>query len=188
MEEGGPPAKRAKQGDGETEAPITSTCASPHPHQKHEISTKMREGMDANRNEEAQPIRDEIVKLNCQLELQNSKLDFQTRMQGLAFAVQNVETNSFNYYDGRDQPMSSSSRDLVLSILLCFRRGCPLCLPSKQGRMDRYQILYGGDERRLLTSEQVFRDRLSAQIHELTGVKPRFVFKEEEDKYWIYYS
>ena len=214
MEEGGPLAKRVKQGDGETEAPIMSTCASPHPHQKHEISssnmaklregvgaslarartvhgeiTQVREGMDANRNEEARAIRDEILKLNSQLELQNSKLDFQTKIQGLAFAVHNAEENSFKYYgDGEQNQPVSNSRDLVLSILLCFRRGCPVYLPSTLGPMDRNQILYGDGDQRLLTSEQVFRDRLAAQIHELTGVRPRFVFKKEEDKYWIYYS
>jgi hypothetical protein len=128
IEEGGPPAKRAKQGDGETEALSTSTGAP----QKHETSlnisgvtlghfqaldgemaklwegvdasvaqartvhgeiTKVREGMDANRNE-AQAIRGEIAKLTIQLELQNSKLDFQTKMQNQVFAVQNTKPNA----------------------------------------------------------------------------------------------
>jgi hypothetical protein len=67
----------------------------------HGEITKMREGMDGN--------RDEIAKLNRQLELQNSKLDlentklesqiskldFQTKMQNLAFAVQNAEAGTF---------------------------------------------------------------------------------------------
>jgi hypothetical protein len=57
--------------------------------------------LEVNRNE-AQAIRDgEIVKLNSQLELQNGKLNFQTKMQNFAFAVQNVEANFFNYYYGK---------------------------------------------------------------------------------------
>jgi hypothetical protein len=50
---------------------------------------KVREGMDTNRNHEAQAIRDEIAKLSSQLELQNSNLDFQTKLlqKSLAFAL-----------------------------------------------------------------------------------------------------
>jgi hypothetical protein len=49
--------------------------------------------------------------------------------------------------------------------------------------MDRYA--HGDHER--LKIEQAFRDKLSDQIRELTGVKPRFVFTKVEDKNWIYY-
>jgi hypothetical protein len=223
MEEGAPPAKRAKQGDGgETEAPsTTSTGAS----QKHEISlnisgvtlgrspaldgelvklregvdaslaqsrtvhgeiTKVREGMDANRNE-AQAIRDEIAKLNSQLELQNSKLDFQTKMQTLAFAIQNAEANSFNYEYLDENQNQVSSKDLVRSPLLSFRRGFAHHLPSKKGRI-RQNDYHDTPVDARLKSQQAFRDKLSIQIHELTGVKPRFEFKKEDEHYWVYYS
>jgi hypothetical protein len=141
-----------------------------------EIVAKLMEGMDANRNE-AQATRDEIAKLNSQLELQNIKLDFQTKMQNLAFAFQNAEANTFDYYP--EKP----GRQLVRPILLSFRRGGYYSIPSKHGTLGHDLT---GNERR--KSEQAFRDKLSEQIHELTGAKPRFEFKKEEDSYWIYYS
>jgi hypothetical protein len=156
----------------------------------HGEITKVREGMEPNRNE-AQAIRDEIAKLtsqlelqNSMLELQNSKMDFQTKMQSLAFAVQNAKLNSFDYYYGKDYgTQTGNSGDLLLLIFLGFRRGGPLAV--KNGRMDQFTLM-GGDAQ--LKSEQAFRDRLSNRIHELTGVKPRFEVKKEKDVYWIHYS
>jgi hypothetical protein len=153
--------------------------------------TKVREGMDAN--------RDEIAKLNSQLELQNSKLDlqnrtlelqnskldFQTKMQNLVFALKNYDTNCFNYNPENSQHQVSS-KDLVRTILLHLRRGYASPIRSKHGTMSPAYNCRGNGE--LLKSEQAFRDKLSIQIHELTGVKPRFEFKKEKDEYWISYS
>mgnify|MGYP000102237593 CR=1 FL=1 len=47
---------------------------------------------------------------------------------------------------------------------------------------------YGGGGDKDLKTEQVFRDKPSYQIYKLTGKKPRFVFKKEEDQYELYYS
>jgi hypothetical protein len=113
-------------------------------------------------------------------------LDFQTKTQNLIFAVQNTKLNSFNYCVGeygKYNYQTYSSGDLLPLIFLCFRREDPFLL-VKQYRL--VQSEYGCDSQ--LESRQAFRVMLSNQIHELTGVKPRFVFKEEEDKYWIYYS
>jgi hypothetical protein len=149
----------------------------------HGVIAKVREGVDANRNE-AQALRDEMSKLNSQLELLNSKLDCQTKLQNLAFTVQNVEANSFNCH-AHHQGWESKSSDLVRWALLIFRRGGSYArMPSKTGRMDRF-----AQDNELLKSEQVFRDKLSHQIHQLTGVKPRFVLtKEGGDTCLIYYS
>jgi hypothetical protein len=158
----------------------------------HGEITKMREGMDANRDEIAKLNRQldlqnsQLVLQTSKLELQNSKLDHQTKMQNLAFAVQNAETNSFHYYDSnRPANELTSSKDLVCLILLNFRRGFYFQVSSKRGRMD--PNAHGGDK--ILKAEQVFRDNLlSYQIHELTGKEPRFVFKKEEDLYVLCYS
>jgi hypothetical protein len=211
-EKEGPAVKRAKEGAGETERPIAYTPAGASSHM-HGISlniagmtlghsqandgeivkllrnvhgeiTKVREGMDIN--------RDEITKLNRQLELQNSKLDLQTKMQNLAFAFQNAEATSFTYYP-ENHPTTSEPGDnqggqlkLVRPILLSFRRGSYYSILSKHGTLGPTFYDLTGNERR--KSEQAFRDKLSEQIHGLTGVKPRFEFKKEEDSYWIYYS
>jgi hypothetical protein len=146
----------------------------------HGEIAKVREGMDANRNE-AQAIRGEIAKLTIQLELQNSKLDFQTKMQNQVFAVQNTKPNAFNYFfGGRDNCQTQNSGDLPHLMFLCFRRGCPP-LSLKPCRMDEFPV--GGNAQ--LKSELAFRDRLSNRIHELTRVKSRFEFKKEEDANWM---
>jgi uncharacterized phage infection (PIP) family protein YhgE len=195
-------------------APITSNGA----FQKHEVSlnisgitvghsqaldgemVKLREGVDASLAQartvhgEITKVRDDIAKLNSQLELQNSqlelqnsKLDFQTKMQNLAFAVQNVGINSFDYYAGINRRVSSS-RELLLPILLTFRRGPGEYWHKLPRRCGTMEYVPGGPPDEQLKSEQAFRDRLSCQIQELTGVTPRFEFKKEEDTYcWIYY-
>jgi hypothetical protein len=69
--------------------PASSNLAQTRTTAVHGEIIKVREGMlDTNRNE-AQAIRDEIAKLSSQLEVQNSKLDFQTKLlqKSLAFAL-----------------------------------------------------------------------------------------------------
>jgi alpha-D-ribose 1-methylphosphonate 5-triphosphate synthase subunit PhnG len=159
----------------------------------HGEITKVREDMDAKNRNEAQAIRDEIVKLNSKLELQNSKLelqnsklDVQTKMQTLGVAVQNVEANSFQYGDStaitppEGYAQTRSSRDLARTILLSFQRGYAFRLPY-----DRGTLLISQDVEK---NQQAFRDKLSVQIHELTGVKPQFVLKKEQNEYWVNYS
>ena len=97
----------------------------------------MREGMEANRDE-AKAIRDE-------LELQNSKLDFHTKMQSLAFAIQSVEAKYLNRHGG------AGNYNTIMVIM------------SRSAAGIWYVDHAAGDER--LKSEQASRNKLSSQIH-----------------------
>ena len=47
---------------------------------------------------------------------------------------------------------------------------------------------YSKSESTIQESEKQFREALIEQIHELTGVKPRIKWEQDEKSYIIYYS
>jgi hypothetical protein len=146
----------------------------------HGDIAKTSTGMDANLKQ-MRALHGEIVK-------QNNKLDFQTKMQSLAFAIENAERNSFEFNFTHDHgQFANSSSELVVKILLAFRLGpnwhCNIA--SGYGTMSPIRFMSKSDGAK---SQQEFRDRVSRQIHELTGVKPRFEYMKEEEQYHIFYS
>jgi hypothetical protein len=141
-------------------------------------------GMDANLKQ-MRALHGEIAKQNNKLDLQNNKLDLQTKMQSLAFAIENADRNSFKFYSSSGEELDSS--ELVVELLLCFRGGWCFSIQGDYGTMSTFFYNYINESDRA-ESQQEFRDRLSDQIQELTGVEPRFEYEEEEEQYNIYYS
>ena len=69
-----------------------------------------------------------------------------------------------------------NSKDLVKQILLCFSQGRGFVLPNA--------ITYGNHNE----YQQEFRNKLSYQIENLTGTKPRIEYDSNERKYVVYQS
>jgi hypothetical protein len=116
-------------------------------------------------------LKQEIVKLN-------EEIAIQTKNQKLEWAISNTGVNSFEYYQKNGSYNSISSANFVKFVLLSFRRGVGHYITDRS--MTRYD--YGTNEE----GEKQFRDKLSNQIHELLGHKPRISLAK--DGYVIYYS
>lgn len=158
-------------------------------------SAAMKASVDAKLNTLNQSIsslKDEIVKQNAITVLQISALktaiDVQTKDQKIQWAFSNAEFNSFNYYEkpatgyhGCDTRTVSSSNFVKLT-LLTFKQG--------DGRyiINRSMSQYGPytEAKTIEEGEKQFRDKLSQQIHDLLGHKPRI--SVADNGYAIYYS
>uniref|UniRef100_A0A7S2A325 Uncharacterized protein n=1 Tax=Trieres chinensis TaxID=1514140 RepID=A0A7S2A325_TRICV len=92
----------------------------------------------------------------------------------LQWAFNNSEHGSFNYYHGGVYNLHNSL-DLIHDILVCFRRDVGYYINDR--RMSRKQSNLYGDQatdEKNANSEKQFRDKLSTEIFDLTGTKPRF--------------
>lgn len=97
-----------------------------------------------------------------------------TKEQRIRFAMEHVSVNRFGYRDGNGCKLSDV---LLKQILFSFHRWCGHYLPTVA------QIIYVMGEK----AKPKFEELLSAQIHELTGVKPRFT-EESGGKRAVYFS
>jgi hypothetical protein len=71
----------------------------------------------------------------------------------------------------------------VKSILMSFRRGDGRYITGRSIDIDYH---YYSDAKKIEDGEKQFRDKLSQQIHDLLGVKPRVAVAD--NGYAIYYS
>jgi hypothetical protein len=97
------------------------------------------------------------------------------KMKVLAWAIENADLGEFTYYSYTGT--KHRSKDLVLFILLSFRRKRASCTFSSHYTIARH----------LEDGKQKFREKLSHQIEQLTGVIPTFERQKDGD-YAIYYS
>ena len=98
----------------------------------------------------------------------------EAKMQTLGCAIENAECNSFTFID--NEHTDNESTGIVLGCLFHFRR--------KNG--SRFSPDYCVDQRGE-PGRKLFREKLSEQIWQLTGVKPRIVV-ETNGGCCIYYS
>ena len=115
-------------------------------------------------------------------------INHQTKLQALAFAIENSEIYSFQYYQYQDDntegyAVKAQSADLVRDVLLNFRRGYGYILPK--GTMSSFP--WGHTLEEQAKSNTKFHAALVARIHTLTGTKPR-VEEEDDGSFVIYYS
>jgi hypothetical protein len=120
--------------------------------------------------------------LKTELKSLDEKMSEHAKMQTLAWAINNCECNSFQHYLWSDSHSLKESQILVRYILLCFRTGVGFVIPD-EARL----IQNPGTEEQTRKSKEDFRDKLSIQIHELTGTKPRII-ETDSKRHVIYFS
>jgi hypothetical protein len=135
-------------------------------------------------------LKKETTELNAIVVLQTAQAVLQTKHQALEWAISNAEMGSFKYYNKDDRhkddrfhcygPSQVASTELVRAALMKFRKGFGRYI-DKRGLTPTL----GGKEKNE-ESEKNFRDALSAQIHNLTGQKPRIAMTD--GRYVIYCS
>ena len=108
----------------------------------------------------------------------NSSIGIQTKRTVLQLAIQNADSNSFEYYNIEDATTLDSA-ELVRQILFAFNAGVWFTL--EDCRMSPY------DNEEDEESEREFREMLRDQIHELTGMKPRIKYEKDDEAYVIHY-
>lgn len=126
-------------------------------------------------NQNLLDLKNDIKKLDDSIEKSNKR-------RALEFPLNNTDYGSFSYHyrSQNGYRQSGSSRDLVKTILFCFRRGLGYYLPNEATlASDGYRSV---DE----TEMKAFRDALLKQVEDLTGTKPRIVL--DNNRYIIYYS
>lgn len=130
-----------------------------------------------------------IVNLETKLTSLEGSIVKESKLQALAFGIENAELQAFEYYEARENSSyygyhnRKKSSDLVRSILFGFRRNIGWYLPDgAMGEIDK-----SANKEKWEQSNKDFRDKLVTQIHSLLGTKPRVV-KEKDGRYTIYYS
>jgi chromosome segregation ATPase len=124
-----------------------------------------------------------MEKLNSEVVMMNQNLVLNRKMESLAWAIDHVESKSFQYVEKPTHSYeTSNTKTLARDVLLAFRSDMGCYLP------DVCRAGYGQSAEELEKVRKEFRDKFSDQIHALTGVKPRLVLNEQNQKYIIYFE
>ena len=116
---------------------------------------------------------DDLTKEVNEIKMETSHYN---RMKVLAWAIENAHQGEFTYFSSSGSKYQS--KDLVVFILLNFRRKQPECtFAGSKYTTARHQE----------NGHQRFLEKLSRQIEQLTGVKPRLK-KQSNGDYSIYRS
>jgi hypothetical protein len=124
-----------------------------------------------------------MEKLNSEVVMMNQNLVLNRKMESLAWAIDHVETKSFQYFGKLTHSYeTSNTKTLARDVLLAFRSDMGYYLPEVCSAGSRQSA------EELEKLRNAFRDNFSDQIHALTGVKPRLVLNEQNQKYIIYFE
>ena len=145
-----------------------------------------RERADDKASSLEQRIGDKASSLEQRIGKLEDKVAHQTKLQNLAFAIQNATVNEFEYIDETNNSFGtrSQSSSLVRTILLSFRRGFGSYLPK--GKLENVSSS-SYDKSKWEESTKAFRNKVVNQIHGLTGRKPR-LDQDVDGSFVIYYS
>jgi hypothetical protein len=137
-------------------------------------SAALKSSVDAKLN----TLNQSISSLKEEMSSLKVAIDVQTKDQKLQWAITNADVNAFLYYDKETSPNREAySTRLVRSILMSFRKGEGMCIKRSTCK---------NSSKRIEDMEKQFRDKLSQQIHDLLGHKPRITVVDQG--YAIYYS
>jgi len=107
------------------------------------------------------------------------------KLRSLEWALDHTDIGSFEYkYKPGGISVSYESSKFVKDVILSFRTGHGTFLDTNYYFSSNS---YCGAQCATYEEKQAFRDKLSAQIHQLTGQKSRLE-KKEDGRYVIYYS
>lgn len=107
------------------------------------------------------------------------------KLRALEWALDHTDIGSFEYkYKPGGVSVSYESQKFVRDVIISFRTGHGTFLDEHYYFSD---TSYGGSQNPTFEEKKAFRDKLSAQIHQLTGRKSRLE-KKEDGRYVIYYS
>ena len=125
-----------------------------------------------------------VADLKAEVTCLKAELAKQTRMQNLAFAVENTKLESFDYYQGPNSYYGErkNSSALVSLILLCFRKGLGYYLPA--GAMQNN--ISESSKEAWEKSNKEFHTKLQEQVFALVGTKPRIQLGPDGKRFVIY--
>lgn len=127
-----------------------------------------------------QEMKDQVKKVEVTLAGARQASSKQSKLQNLAWALDNVELNSFDY-NNSNMVHPQSTADIVFPILWSFRRGKGYIIP------DTALALSSKNDEPLDSKRNRFRDQLVVQIHQLTGSEPKLV-KQKEGSWAIFHG
>ena len=129
-------------------------------------------------NQSISTLKEEVVKQNTLISNLKAAIDVQTKDQKIQGAISNADLNAFNYYEKTDNSYNIkaiSSSAFVKSVLLEFNTGNGKYITNRS--MSSYWLQHyrdsPADAKSIENGETQFREKLSQQIHELLGQKPR---------------
>jgi hypothetical protein len=149
----------------------------------------LKESVDSKLN----TLNQNIVNLNANMDAKintlnqnvvnlNAKMEYDAKQDNLRWAIENSSANEFEYYDADIGYYKKKSGEFVRGILFWFRKGNGWFLPAKVSINQEYR--YEQNKEKAVAD---FHDKLVAQIHGLTGQKPR-ISVEANGKHAIHYS
>lgn len=125
----------------------------------------------------------QVEGLNSELLSLRTEVSHGAKMQSLEWAIENVEKyGAFEYRHTKVNPNSSyASPEFVRSVLIWFRKGQGTFI-DENIYVDEYRLDEPGPK-----SKAAFRAKLTEQILQLTGQKPR-IAQKEDGRYSIHYK
>jgi hypothetical protein len=132
-------------------------------------------------------IHDSVYQLASEFRSLKMLVERQEKMQRIAFAIENCDYGSFEYYNGVNF-CHHQSHHLVKSILFAFRLDDGYELPTECSIDQSFSVRKSDDrqdaEEKNMNGEKLFHESLVTQIHALTGIEPRIEKIDGADIIW----